>query len=490
MKQATESDVGTLRPSQEGSSVVPADDAAVERRVVRKMDRNLLALLVFLFLLAFLDRSNIGNARIAGMQHDLHLSSEEYEWLLTIFYIAYIVFEPLIMMHKIMPARVWMTILVAGWGISATAQAAVQSWSGLMACRFFLAFFETGFCPGVIYLLSFFYLRTEIGLRIAIFFSAAPLGTCFAGALAYAITSGSSSLAGWRLLLLVEGLPVLVMAVVTYFAMTNSPSEAWFLTEDEKRVALARQVRQVGKTKRVGMMNWGEIVRTLLDVKPWLTAFMYFSCNVSYSSLPVYLPTILKDMGFSGLSAQGLSAPPYFAAFVVTIITSFLADRSRQRGLFVIGLALLGATGYLMLAIARTTSARYAGVFLATMGVFPTISNILPWVLNNQGSDERRGASIVLLNLIGQCGPLLGTRSYPQSDGPNYVRGHSTAAAFMVFVALLAAILRTILVLENKKLDKKYGLASNGNSSENASDNASQEEQAVENYGPNFRHVL
>ncbi|KAG5989984.1 hypothetical protein E4U54_004199 [Claviceps lovelessii] len=165
--------------------------------------------------------------------------------------------------------------------------------------------------------------------------------------------------------------------------------------------------------------------------------------------------------------------------------TSFLADRTRQRGLFIIGLAVLGGTGYIMLAVAKTTAVRYVGVFFAAMGVFPSIANILPWVLNNQGSDEGRGAGIVLLNLVGQCGPLLGTRSYPQSDRPDYVKGHSISAAFMILVAVLATILRTILVLENKKLDKKYSVASYENA-----DEVVQEEQAVENYGPKFRYIL
>ncbi|KAG6117363.1 hypothetical protein E4U13_001167 [Claviceps humidiphila] len=480
MRQPMESDLDTGRQPEDVATLAE-DDAVVEARVVRKLDRNLLMLLLVLFLLAFLDRSNIGNARIAGMEHDLHLSSDQYEWLLTIFYISYILFEPLIIVHKVLKARVWVAILVAGWGIAATAQAAAQSWSALMACRFFLALFEAGFGPGSIYLLSFFYLRSEIGLRVAIFFSAAPLGTCFAGVLAYAITSGHVSIANWRLLFLVEGLPVLVMAVVSYFAMPNSAHDAWFLTDDEKRVALARQVKQVGKTERVGTINWRDTFLTLLDVKVWLTALMYFSCNVSYSSLPVFLPTILKDMGYSGLTSQGLSAPPYFAAFLVTIVTAFFADRSRQRGLFVISLAILGGTGYLMLAIGRHTGVRYVGVFLAAMGAFPTIANIIPWVLNNQGSDERRGAGIVLLNLVGQCGPLLGTRSYPLSERPDYVRGHSICAAFMFFVAVLAIILRIILARENRELDKKHSHVSGDNGDEG---------HAVENYGPNFRYVL
>ena len=233
------------------------------------------------------------------MEKDLSLDGDKYDWLLTIFYIAYILSEPLILMFKVVPAQTWVAILVFGWGVAATAQAGTHSWGGMMACRFFLAVFEAGYGPAAIYVLSFFYLRKEVGLRVGIFFSAAPLATCFAGALAYGITAGHSHLANWRLLFLVEGIPVLIMSVVSYFAMPNSPHEAWFLNDEEKRVAAARGIRQTGNEKRVGSISWKETFSTLLDAKAWFTALMYFSCNVSYSSLPVFLPTILEDMGTS-----------------------------------------------------------------------------------------------------------------------------------------------------------------------------------------------
>ncbi|OAA75875.1 Major facilitator superfamily domain, general substrate transporter [Akanthomyces lecanii RCEF 1005] len=329
----------------EAAPTLTSNDAALERTVVRKMDRNFLLLLWVLFLLAFLDRSNIGNAQVAGMGKDLSLSSDQYQWLLTIFYIFYIIAEPLTLMYKVVSPRTWVPILVLGWGVAATAQAATQSFAGMMVCRGLLATFEAGYGPGTVYLLSFFYLRREIGLRIGIFFSAAPLATCFAGALAYAITSGHSHLANWRLLFLVEGIPVLIMSVVTYFAMPSSPHDAWFLNEEEKKVALARGVRQTGKEPRVGKISWRETFSTLLDLKAWITAVMYFSCNVSYASLPVFLPTILEDLGYSGLNAQGLSAPPYFISFLVTICSTFIADRTQQRGLTVISLALIASAG-------------------------------------------------------------------------------------------------------------------------------------------------
>lgn len=210
---------------------------------------------------------------------------------------------------------------------------------------------------------------------------------------------------------------------------------------------------------------------------------MYFSCNVSFSSLPVFLPTILTEMGYTAVKAQGLSAPPFFIAFLVVIASTYFADRSGQRGFTIIFLSILGAIGYIILAVAKGTAARYVGVYIAAAGIFPAIINILPWVVNNQGSDTKRGAGIAILNSVGQCGPLLGTRIYPATDSPYYRKGMWVCVAFMLFNAFLALVLRTLLVWENKKLDRKYG------TTEESSDEVISA-PGVENDGPAFRYVL
>jgi dipeptide/tripeptide permease len=216
---------------------------------------------------------------------------------------------------------------------------------------------------------------------------------------------------------------------------------------------------------------------------------MYFSCNVSFSSLPVFLPTILSEMGFTSIQAQGLSAPPYFLAFLLTIATTYIADRTQQRGLTIIVLSLIGAAGYILLAATSGTGPRYTGVFLAAAGIFPCIGNILPWVLNNQGSDTKRGTGIALLNLIGQCGPLLGTRLYPAYDSPYYRVGMWVCAAFMLFNGLLALALRTLLIWENKVLDSKFGVVARPVSTGSV-DIKGQSAGGDENDGPRFRYVL
>ena len=283
-KKGDELETTTLPHSR---NVVPD----IEKRVVRKMDLRIVPLVSALYVLAFLDRSNIGNARIAGMSKDLDLRGNQYQWLLTIFYITYIIFEFQTLMWKIVPPHMWLAFTVLGWGIVATCQATTQTWSGMMACRFFLGISESGFGPGIPYLLSFFYLRHEVGLRIAVFLSAAPLATTFSGALAYGITSGHSHLANWRLLFLIEGLPTICMVPIAYFFLPDTPDQARFLTAEEKLVAKARGVRQVGGVERIGGIAWNEVAAALLDVKCWFTAFMYFSV----SSPDIFPLTNLRD---------------------------------------------------------------------------------------------------------------------------------------------------------------------------------------------------
>lgn len=447
------------------------------------------------------------------MEKDLHFKSGDYDWLLTIFYISYICFGFLAIMWKVVPPHYWAAFCVFTWGLVSTVQAAANSWGAMMALRFIMGASEVAYGPGIPFLLSFFYLRDELGLRSGLFLSAAPLANTFAGALAYAITSGSPALAKWRVLFLVEGLPTIVMAAVAFFFLPDSPEKARFLNEEEREVARARGVRQAGEAPRIGKVNFKEFFAGLVDLKGWILGLMYFSCNVAFSSLPVFLPTskllpayqlyklrsrltiatVLKEMGFSSVNAQGLTAPPYFLSFLMVIATCYIADRTQQRGLMVAGLTAIGGVGYVILATSHSVGARYFGIFLAAAGIFPAIGNILPWVTNNQGSDTRRGAGIVLLNLIGQCGPLLGTRMYPTNEAPYYVKGQSVCAAFLFFCCLLALTLRTLLVWENKKLDKQYGtIAQQKLAMQEAAARGDSKggEVGVENYGPLFRYVL
>lgn len=339
-------------------------------------------------------------------------------------------------------------------------QAAAFNWSGLMAARFFLAVAEAGFGPGMPLLFSFFYNRRELGFRCGLFVSAAPLATTFAGALAYGITSGHYQIPSWRLLFIIEAIPPLMLAFVVFLLLPDSVASANFLTEEEKALAKARAIRATGEDNsgaaeglHLKRIDVKEVWQTFKTPQAWVQALMYFSCNVAFASLPVFLPAILTDMGFTSINAQGLTAPPYLLAFFVCLFTTWLADRLQQRGLILGVLSLVGCLGYILLATCKPVSVRYFGVFLAAAGVFPAIANIVPWQLLNQRSDTKRGTGIAIMNVIGQCGPLLGTRVFPTRTAPYYVEGMSICAAFMFLNACLTFGLRTYFNSMNKRLD-------------------------------------
>ncbi len=159
-------------------------------------------------------------------------------------------------------------------------------------------------------------------------------------------------------------------------------------------------------------------------------------------------------MGYSALSSQALSAPPYLVAFFAVLITAYMSDHYRSRSVFVIFHAILASFGYAGMAITGSLKAspqwRYIGVYPASIGFFSVVTIIITWTINNQNSDSKKGTGLAMLNYIGQLGPLLGVHLYPDGDQPYYVPGMAICACFMAAVAALAYGLRKILDAKNR----------------------------------------
>ncbi|KAL2808992.1 major facilitator superfamily domain-containing protein [Aspergillus granulosus] len=444
---------------------VPKYTEVEEQQIVKKLDRRLVPFLALLYLLSFLDRSNIGNAKIAGLMEDLKLSSSQYEWLLTAFYITYILFEWMTLLYRVVPAHIYISLCVCGWGLVASFQSLSTGFGTMVFLRAVLGITEAAFGPGVPFYLSLFYKREELAFRTGLFVSAAPLASSFASSLAWLIVKSSSDgpIAPWRTLFLVEGFPSIIVAVFAWFVIPDSPGTATFLEPRQRMIAQLR-MGDGGRSEYLGhrqRFNWGEVGRTLADPKSYITAFMFFSCNVAFSSMPVFLPTILQDMGYTPTNSQALSAPPYLLAFLTVLLTSHLSDRTRTRSPYLIALALLSSLSYALIALTghfhshlspqTTTTIRYICVYPATAGFFSAITLIITWSMDNRVAKEGKGASVAILNIIGQCGPLLGTRLYPAEDGPWYVRGMGVCAVFMGIVAVLAVALRFTLQRANAR---------------------------------------
>ncbi|QIW95209.1 hypothetical protein AMS68_000727 [Peltaster fructicola] len=442
-----------LRTKERDGSFTPPT-AAEEAAVIRKLDWRLLPMVFVLYTLAILDRSNLGNAKLAQMTDDIDLSGNRYNWLGTIFYIAYICSQWTAMGWKQFKPHRWAAFCVLFWGFVASIQAATTTWGGLMTCRFFLGVAEAMFGPGVPLYLSFFYPRDKVGFRQGVFISGAAMANVYGGALAYGISQIRGALAPWRVLFLIEGLPTMVFAVFAWYLLPDSIREAKFLTQRDRDVA----IHMAGKNQRLDVeheqgLRLREVWEGIRDPKSWIPALCYFGCNVSYASLPLFVPTIILQIGtFNQIQSQGLSAPPYVVAFITIISFCWLSDRYKVRGPFCFAAAMIGAIGFIINGTTTATAPRYFSLFLS-VNIFASVAILLAWVSNLNASESKRASAYTVLSTIGQCGPLLGTNIFQTQDQPYFRKGMWISAAFCLLVAFLSVALSFWLIHENKKMD-------------------------------------
>ena len=264
------------------------------------------------------------------------------------------------------------------------------------------------------------------------------------------------------------------MAAIAWRIIPDSPQTAPYLTAREKKVARLRlqpsHPQNNHTTTTTTTTPLRDTLAVLTDPAAWLTALIFLLTNTAYSSLPVFLPTILTAMGHTPLQAQALAAPPYLAAFLLVLATAHASDTTHTRAPFLIAHALASAAGYAVLALADSPALhlapgsvwRYAAVYPAAAGFFNVVVLTVTWSLNNQRGAGRQGAGFALLQVVGQCGPLVGTRLYPDADAPYYTRGMAVCAGAMLGVAVLAGGLRVWLGRVNARWDREEGVAGGG----------------------------
>lgn len=206
--------------------------------------------------------------------------------------------------------------------------------------------------------------------------------------------------------------------MVVWFCLPDSPGSAKYLTDEEQTHAVERlQVRD--RTSKRGV-KWTQVFAGLTDYQNYVHTAIHFCCNYSFAGLSNFLPTIVKDMGYSSVHAQGLTAPVYFTAFLCCVAAAYISDKYGKRGYIVSGFAAMSTAGYLILTLVRheeQTGPRYAGIWLAACGVFPALCINITWLLNNQGGDSKRGAGLAILATFGQCSSFVSSTVFPKTDG-------------------------------------------------------------------------
>ncbi|KAK4113663.1 MFS general substrate transporter [Canariomyces notabilis] len=433
------------------------DDRVNERALLRKMDARLLPAVGVLYLLSFLDRSNVGNARIEGLADDVHMTGNQYLTGLTLYFVGYVLFEiPCNIILKRTSPRFWLPTLTVAWGIVSTLMGIVQDLAGFFVARFFLGVTESGLFPGVVYYFSMWYKRRERQFRVSLFFSSAALAGSFGGILAYGIghMKGIVWPNGWRWIFILEGIATVVVAVAAYWFIYNYPDTAEFLSDKERSFIRSRLASDSDATHDE-RFSWDNVVKALRDPKCWLYGMSFHTMSLPLYTFSLFLPTIIKDLGYTAAKAQLLTIPPYAFAFVTTLATAAVSERLGKRAVPLICSALFAMIGYILL-LANTDPAgrpgiSYSGTFFAAGGIYPATALALSWPAINVSGQTKRAVANAMQISIGNLGAVLGTQLYRSGDAPRYIVGHSFALGYLAGNAAVSLALYLLLRRENRR---------------------------------------
>jgi len=414
-------------------------DMDIEKRTLRKITWRIVPFIMILYLIAYIDRVNIGFAAIT-MKEDLGFTASILGFGAGIFFLGYFLFEvpSNIILHKV-GARIWIARVMVTWGIIAGGMAFVESSTSFYVMRFLLGVAEAGFFPGIILYLSYWFpARNRAGV-IALFMAAAPIATAIGSPISAALLEmhGIMGLAGWQWMFLIEAIPAVILGVVVFFYMTDRPEKAVWLKPDEREwLVKTMQAEDANK----GDQQHHSILRGLANPRVLALALIYFGTSAGLYTLGIWAPQIIKELGVSSMTVGLLNAIPPIISVVAMILWSRHSDKTNERTWHVALACLTAAVG---LAIAASTGSMF-GLIAALTIVNVGISCSKPplWSMPTMFlSGAAAATGIATINSIGNLGGFAG----PAMIG--WVKDQTGSFAGGLYFVAGLLILSTVLTL-------------------------------------------
>ncbi|KAH6863838.1 major facilitator superfamily domain-containing protein [Alternaria alternata] len=432
-----------------------------ERRLLVKIDLFVLPTVILLYLMCFIDRTNIGNARLAGLEKDLGLEGYDYNILLSVFYVSYVVFEiPAALCCKLIGPGWFLPLTSLGFGAMSLVTAFVQTRAQACAVRFLLGIFETGVMPGCAYYLSRWYKRSELTFRLGLWITMAPLSGAFGGLIASAILKLDSvgSLHGWQMIFAIEGIVTMVVALVAFVTLTDGPQTARWMTEEEMRMVIDRiKSERLNQDELLDKIDASKLKRGFSNPVTLAVSFIFLLDSITVLAISFFLPTIIRTIypGRSVIQQQLLTVPPYIVAVVCTILITAVSWRMNSRQTLIALAGLFVAVGYAIFLATMNASVRYAAVFLCASTCFSLGAMTNAQVSANVLSDSARSIAIGTNVFFGYVGALIATWTYLPGDSPRYAIGNGINLGCAMTWTILAICTKLWMTHDNEKRDKK-----------------------------------
>lgn len=378
-------------------------NTSIEKRTIKKVGLRLIPLMLVCYLVNYLDRINVGFAAL-HMNEDVGITATVFGWGAGLFFISYFLCEvPSNMALHRVGARRWIARIMITWGIVSTCFAFVQGPISFMALRFLLGVAEAGFFPGMVLYISYWFPQEYRGRLTALFMTAIPLSALIGAPLSGFLLETASfwSIASWKWMFIIEGVPAIILGVVVLVYLTDRPSEANWLTPEEKDWLVSK----LSVEKTGGHLSSFKDAFKSLNVM--LMGVIHLGFAVGSYGIAIWLPQILKGHGLSSFHIGLMSMIPYGVAIVGMIAWGALSDKSPNRSLHVAASCLLGAIGLLIAAAVPTLSGAMVGISISTLGVIA--ARPIFWTLPGSFlTGSAAAAGIAFINAFGNLGGFIG----------------------------------------------------------------------------------
>ncbi|KAK7943803.1 MFS general substrate transporter [Apiospora aurea] len=441
-----------------------------EERLVRKLDLMICPIFFLINFASILDRSNIGNAKIQGMDRDLGLNiGNRYNIVLVIFFVPYILLElpSNLIVHHVRPSY-YISALIFSCGIVVMCEGFVNTYQALIGLRFLLGVLEAGIFPGILYVTSMYYKRFEYQRRLTAIWSSAILSNAFGGLLAYSIAhlDGHYGYAAWRCadvtclhpparIFIIEGAITAFFGGIAFFWIPDWPEQNKYLSMADKGMIRQRLLSDQPAVEEPEM-TLHQLGVILLDWKIWISALNAFSGIVTVYAIASFLPTILNEFGWDVVDVQLHTIPVWAVAFLVAALVSWASDRLQHRSLFILALVIPPTVGYAILLRQEAFSrrAQYAATFLVVLGI-PTTPVVYAWLMNNLRGHGRRAVGSAVVNSVGNCGGVVASNVFLARAGPRYYAGYGTALACIWITGIGAAVMAAAMYMANRTRERR-----------------------------------